>query len=342
MNNRRTFLKQALIGSAGVMLLGQGSNAFAEPVREITIHNDYSVSIAVDLFHPIALDQVFATWQLTAGQKGTLRYDGQPIHIMSDWGIRVRFPSGAQSAVMRVAEIDVGGTEIKASHIYDLPFANYRDSGVKITRIDGYDIASDFGRTETEILTSALAIFYERFLRTHAMGCPELCTRSASRHILNSSDFDDNLDTRDYIEAQRWRFLANETNGFAFPHVELEYAYTDDDWLARAEVGIVKTRPRESGEFGSPFPIEGSFKIEVNDFFVNNSNEYSHYSNPAYWAGVIAHEALHNLGHRHPPSRSDSQYYLHQMIIVEHLVMVGDKVRYGESNPTPVLCQKRP
>ena len=340
MHHRRSFIKNASLGAAGLILATGNRTAHAESADEIVVHNDYSSSVMIDLFHPESIDQVFSTWTFDSGEEARLFHDGHAINVKSDWGIRVRFYNGAESAVMRLAE--VGNFKIKASNIYDFPFANYKESGLKIESIDGYDIGGQFGGTETQILTDALAVFYERFLRTHTMGCPELCTRSAYKWEPDKSQFDSDSDERDYIESQRWRFLANQANGFSFPNVELEYAYAEEDWLARAHVGIVKVLHRDPDESGEKYPVEGSFKMEINDYYVNNTRKNAHYAHPAYWAGVIAHEALHNLGHQHPPSRSDSQYYLHQMIIVEHLVMTGDKVRYGESNPTPVLCQRRP
>ena len=72
--------------------------------------------------------------------------------------------------------------------------------------------------------------------------------------------------------------------------------------------------------------------MEINAAFLF-SRKAPYFSNRDYWAGVIAHEALHNLGHSHPSSRGDSNYYHHQMIVVEALVMSNGKSRYGDRNP---------
>lgn len=342
MINRRVFMKDASWVAAGLVLGSHAQIASAESAKELVIHNNYNATVAIDLFHPQSINTVFATWTFASSEQARLVYKQEPLRVKSDWGIRVRFGNGALSAVMRLFEVGYGLGPVKASAIYDNPFATYFQDVRKIKKIDGYSIDPRFGATETNILKNALAIFYERFLQNHSVGCPELCTRSAYHWNLNRSHFEDAEDERDYIEIQRARFSANNVFGFAFPRVELEYANVDDNWLARAYVGTVSIRPREKDDDNGPYPVTGSFKMEVNDHFVNNTQKFRHYGHPAYWAGVIAHEALHNLGHLHPPSRSDQQYYLHQMIIVEHLVMKGDKIRYGDANPTPVLCQKRP
>ena len=55
---------------------------------------------------------------------------------------------------------------------------------------------------------------------------------------------------------------------------------------------------------------------------------------------MIAHELLHNLGHMHLSSRSEPDYYLYQMILVEMSVMTDGKAEYGEKIVTPVLCKR--
>ena len=42
---------------------------------------------------------------------------------------------------------------------------------------------------------------------------------------------------------------------------------------------------------------EGDFDLEINTHFVNSGGRYN---NAEEWASTIAHEMLHNLGHRHP------------------------------------------
>ena len=339
---RRRLLKTAFQTATGLFVGIQPLTLMAESAKDLVVHNDYNATVYLELIHPDAQDRVFATWTLAPNSTDRLLFNGEPLFLKSDWFVRVRFTNGVMSDFMRLCDVKLG-EKLVASHIYELPHKDYPATGLSITRHDGFEIDSQFGPSKTALLTSALAIFYERFLRVHSYGCPELCTKAAFQHDrIDKSHFPGAEDERDFIEIQRWRFMANIVNGIPFPHVELEYANSDENWLARAYVGTVKVLPRVLDEFGQPYPVEGTFKIEINDHYLNNAREGVHYGNAAFWAGVIAHEALHNLGHRHPPLRSDNQYYDHQMIIVEQLVMHGNKVRYGEANPTPVLCQRRP
>jgi len=340
MRTDRIFLGVASWAIAALIIGSQPRVAFAEPATELVVHNDYGEPIKIDLFHPQAINRVFATWSLDGSEKTRFDLSGEPVRVQSDWGIRVRFRNGARSDVMRLLE--VGGGNVTASSICSYPHISYPMEGRKITKIDGYTIDPQFGPAESRLLKDALAIFYERFLQYHPAGCPELCTRTAYKwEAINRSHFKSAEDSRDIIEVQRSRLSMNNSLGKAFPHVELEYANVDEDWLAKAHVGIVKISPGIEDEEAGPYPVTGTFKILINDFYLNNASKYRHYSSPAYWAGVIAHEALHNLGHRHAQSRDDPQYYRYQMIIIEHLVMKGGMVRYGDLNPTPVLCRKR-
>jgi hypothetical protein len=345
MRTRRTFFQEASSIATGLALAVNADVAFAESAEKISIDNNYSEPVDIDLFHPLDFDKVFATWTIASTTKKTLIYEDKLLLVKADWGIRVRFRNGAQSAVMRLFEVGYSST-VKASDIYDKPIATYYQSFRRIATIEGNSIDRHFGSTETSLLKDALAYFYDRFLQDHIAGCPELRSRAAFDHYeLEEDDFEEAEDERDFISIQRSRFSANNQVGRPFPKLEIEYENEPDTngsgWLARAHLGIVKILPKKK-KGDVHYPVDGSFKIQVNDFFLNNSQRYKHYSSPAFWGGVIAHEVLHNLGHAHPKSRSANDYYLHQMVIIENLVMTGQKVRYGTENPTPVLCMKRP
>lgn len=45
------------------------------------------------------------------------------------------------------------------------------------------------------------------------------------------------------------------------------------------------------------FTVEGEFQMKINRYHLNSSNRKA--ADPVRWAGVIVHEILHNLGHRH-------------------------------------------
>ena len=73
------------------------------------------------------------------------------------------------------------------------------------------------------------------------------------------------------------------------------------------------------------------FEIYLNQHFLQKTGIYK---NENYWAGTIAHEMLHNLGHQHP-NASDSKYNQFQINVLANAVRsfgfaatAGDIVEY--------------
>lgn len=85
------------------------------------------------------------------------------------------------------------------------------------------------------------------------------------------------------------------------------------------------------------YTIEGEFRIYLNSHFLGGSG---HYSDPYYWAGTIAHEMLHNLGHLHITDRESSQYARCQLIAHERSLYYNGKYQRGMERPV-VLCGGR-
>jgi hypothetical protein len=83
--------------------------------------------------------------------------------------------------------------------------------------------------------------------------------------------------------------------------------------------------------------VEGEFKVYLNSHFLGGGG---HYSDPYYWAGTIAHEMLHNLGHLHVTDRESPQYARCQLIAHERAVYYNGNYRRGMERPV-VLCGGR-
>jgi hypothetical protein len=111
-------------------------------------------------------------------------------------------------------------------------------------------------------------------------------------------------------------------------------AYYDKDVnaVAWAHYNRVKVKYSRDG-----FTVEGAFEITVNTFYLGGADPYS---DPYYWAGTIAHEMLHNLGHMHDKSNREAVYYDRQMIVFERAVYWGGRYRRGLRTPV-IRCGGR-
>jgi hypothetical protein len=77
-----------------------------------------------------------------------------------------------------------------------------------------------------------------------------------------------------------------------FPTIHIYPMYEETNTQAEGTVGCVSCISHES-----TLSIKGEFEVKLNRFNLNVSGESVR--NAVYWAGVIVHEMLHNLGHRH-------------------------------------------
>lgn len=90
--------------------------------------------------------------------------------------------------------------------------------------------------------------------------------------------------------------------GPAFPDITITGVYAPPSmgsrgWLGRATYDTVSVYMS-----GRNVRQNGRFVIQLNTYFFNKS---AYYANPDEWAATIAHEMLHNLGHRHDDARVD-------------------------------------
>ena len=63
------------------------------------------------------------------------------------------------------------------------------------------------------------------------------------------------------------------------------------------------------GWVGTPMRNSGQkryFYIGLNSDFLGEESSYTYANSSTYWAGVIAHEVLHNLGYTHPTGYAGS------------------------------------
>jgi hypothetical protein len=185
------------------------------------------------------------------------------------------------------------------------------------------EVDSRFSRTETSILRRACDAAVKR-----------LQSEQVRRKVYETARYaliSDSVMSRSNIRntpADRWNLLnqqllilalpngANDTEP-PFPDIFIEYAHAPErdgrGWLGRAQLDTVTVfwddRERE-------WKQKGSFHIIINDYYVARGEKLS---DPDEWAGTIAHEMLHNLGHTHPAS-GDSDWDKYQINVLDEIV----------------------
>lgn len=127
--------------------------------------------------------------------------------------------------------------------------------------------------------------------------------------------------------------LAALRNAAKRPKLHIELAHKPDSqavgWANTNLVQVKFTRETHT--------IVGNFHIYLNTHFLGGSG---HFSDPYYWAGTIAHEMLHNLGHLHITDRESPQYDRCQLIAHERSLYYNGKYKRGMDRPV-VLCGGR-
>lgn len=92
--------------------------------------------------------------------------------------------------------------------------------------------------------------------------------------------------------------LRSERN---FPVINVRPFFERTDVWARAHVGTVLTRFLEGRNAGSDWELTGEFDIQVNLWKLGGEQgAITTWAN--MWSAVLAHEMLHNLGHKHHPN----------------------------------------
>jgi hypothetical protein len=84
--------------------------------------------------------------------------------------------------------------------------------------------------------------------------------------------------------------------------VRISRIWDEPDVVGKGYINIVKTYRPSGGATGIRIPagFEEDFIIALNSDYIGNQSLWKGFSSPDYWAGVITHEMLHNLGLRHP------------------------------------------
>jgi hypothetical protein len=295
--DRRGFLLATTAG-LGALLAGP------EPVRadgiltgSIAIENDYRGDVAIRLYHAQALDRIFGTWQLKGSTTSHLDFANEPLVIGGDWELDIKFGNGVTSVKRVVNEIGDhkdGRWTVRASRIMD-------------GRIPEPDVAIEGGTdAQQKLLKDAVALMCRRVcdLRVRAAyrSCkPDWLIRGEYLKRVNLLEYSEEFDNSrvdSYLEYQ-WYYLAE----YGCPKLTINVKKLPANIAGQAFVGMVQV------EYGARArkDIRGEFNIDVNGSLVGGAGRAS---SSEFWAGVIAHEMLHNLGHMHHPGEYSFAYQI--------------------------------
>ena len=205
---------------------------------------------------------------------------------------------------------------------------------------DPYYLDTDFTMAERELLESALHILYRRLFKfpydlleggfkTAGVSIDADYWQRARDNIAS----DARLAQRHLVTQQFTRLIGHVfTHGNKFPSIHIDaYLDAEDYAVARASVGVVLLSAGPDGLTAEP----GLFRLRINRYYLLATSR-PEYRDSAYWAGVIMHEMLHNLGHMHPEG-SDPQYHMYQMTCLEYLLRADGQYQYG-SRIFPTKC----
>lgn len=165
-----------------------------------------------------------------------------------------------------------------------------------------YLLAGNFNATESNIIAQAVSLVANRmldgrmFLWTRAR-YRRWFVRVPNRTFANTAAF----------EAWFVRIQLASLSAVGFPQLTIRSRYEPrGSWVGEASVGRVRTEYYVINGRNVP-SVTGSFDITLNTGLLGNA-AYHAGRDAAYWAGVITHEMLHNLGHEHPVNVYDGLF----------------------------------
>jgi hypothetical protein len=191
------------------------------------------------------------------------------------------------------------------------------------------EIPDDFGRRQ--ILREAMNILHDRFRDPLiAQNVYDVLRGGAWIHpgVLEKHGFGTDESS---INNLLWRQIvtlreAEQNGAMWFPKVVLrapQFDANDRSW-ARGSLGVVTARSRSD--------VTGAFDVQINLRRLGGGGDQS---NPLQWAAMIAHEMLHNLGHKHPETGRPEVDYSdnYQINVFTRAVYCGGSYKKGQVIP---------
>jgi hypothetical protein len=210
-------------------------------------------------------------------------------------------------------------------------------------QLEGFD-EERFG--EETLLASAMNILAARFQDRRIW---QAVYDAGARYYISGQVMEQSnlIDTRQNRRNLLWHQLywlsqsnAPDDTEPSFPRVVLRAFHESSRVLAKAPLDEVVVR-----SVGRNIRQSGSFRLLINRYKLASGGSGS---DPEEWAGTIAHEMLHNLGHTHSEA-GDADYEDWQIIVFDNAVIRSGGYYYGAKKsqtvcgcPTPAAAFKEP
>jgi serine/threonine-protein kinase len=177
---------------------------------------------------------------------------------------------------------------------------------------------------ERGIIRKAMNILHSRF-RNMLVASNTYSVLSGGAFVtteaLKAMGYDDSDNSRNLLLWNQLSHLrmANKDGKSYFPRVVFRVDHAESKYWAHAPLDRVTAR--------SPDSVAGEFITTLNRYHLGARGDGS---DPVAWAAVIAHEMLHNLGHRHEDDKYDDE---RQINVYQRAVYHNGKYKVGLACP---------
>lgn len=148
------------------------------------------------------------------------------------------------------------------------------------------NVDASFNLGELQVLNEAMKVLVEYALKSEVIDC---AYKNSSKDFPESKEkFKSQL-----YEVFTWRHM----NDLFYPgnfYISQFHEYEDVAGLGYMNLFYDKNKPLPG------YKDKHYIHIALNSDYIGDEDQYSLSTNSKYWAGVIAHEMLHNLGYDHP------------------------------------------
>jgi hypothetical protein len=222
----------------------------------------------------------------------------------------------------------------QAAHTCQSRVVNWNVKAVQKTRKYRYKIDPKFSQRQENFIREALKIAVERMQdksvwqevkNTYGFAYP-------TPKSIRNAGFCNSLNIRRNILFHQLYYISvpegNRLNTTKLPDVQIYYKDEAPPegkigWLGKAPYDVVNIYWSNAR---NRWQKSGHFKISINAHYLFKNEMYS---SSEYWAGILVHEMLHNLGHRHPRS-THPDYRKYQINVMASAIQ-----NYGQDSAGP-------